>query len=150
MPKATTASVPTKPIPTFEEFREAVKYLLLNDHGMPKLVAEEILSADVDFLETNHGLFTKLDNAVAKTADSFAFEPVSGVTWVQLKPGMRTADKDQVVIDVGGEMGRYLERLVALGLHGAERDAVASIMLARGIESVFPLIAGKSAIGSRN
>lgn len=149
MPKSAAVSAPTKTIPTFDEFREAVKYILLNDHGMPDLVAEEILSADVEFLETNHGLFSKLDNAVAKTANSFAFEPATGITWVQLQTGMRTANKDQVVIDVGGEMGCYLEHLVQLGLHGASRDAVARIMLARGIESVFPLIVGKRTVDGR-
>lgn len=132
-------------IPPLEEFRSAVKWILVNDHGMPELVAEEILSADADFLKRKHETFHADADMIAKTAEAFAYEPPAGVTWIRLEKGVRTAGEDQVVIDVGGELERYLGRLVALGLYGEDRDAVAKAMLARGIEAVFPLLHGKIA-----
>jgi hypothetical protein len=130
-----------KPLPSVEEFREAVKYALTHDHGMPSLYAEEVLDGDPEFVERHRQTFSTAENAIANAADGLRFEPPKGLKWVALSQGQRIADKEQLVLDADGALGRYLESLVTLGLHGPDRDAVASSMLAKGIESVFPLIA---------
>lgn len=128
-------------IPSNEEFRSAVKYYLVNDLGMPELVAEEVLCADADFVERQRNKFSADNQIIINTADSLAFEPSKGVKWVQLEEGERKASETQVIIDADGSIRKYLDCLVTLGLHGQCRDSVAKAMLARGIESVFSLIA---------
>lgn len=129
-----------KPLPSLEEFRGAVKYALIHDHGMPELYADELLDCEPEFVEQRRLACRKGDNAVAQAADDLVFEPPKGRKWISLEKGQRVAEAVQVVLDAEGAVGRYLDSLVALGLHGTDRDAVASAMLAKGIETVFPLI----------
>lgn len=139
-PEQKVAGIP-KPLPTVEEFREAVKYALTHDHGMPMLYAEEVLDGEPEFVERHRQSFCKVENAIANAADGLRFEPPKGLKWVALSQGQRVADMGQLVLDADGALGGYLDSLVALGLHGPDRNAVASSMLAKGIETVFPLIA---------
>lgn len=68
------------------------------------------------------------------------YEPPKGVEWVRLEKGMRTAGEGDVVIELDGKLGHFLDSLVTLGMHGEGRDSVAKAMLVRGIETVFPLL----------
>lgn len=136
-----------KPLPLFEEFREAVKYVLMHDHGMPSLYADEVLDGDPEFVERHRQTYHEQAEdvgAVARAADGLRFEPPKGLKWVALEQGQRVVDADQIVLDADGAMGKYLDSLVTLGLHGGNRNAVASIMLAKGVETVFPLILANS------
>lgn len=136
-----------KPLPSFEEFREAVKFALTHDHGMPPLYADEVLDGDSEFVEQHRQTYhEQIENvgAVARAADGLRFDPPKGLKWVALEQGQCVADQDQIVLDADGALGKYLESLVALGLHGGNKNAVASVMLAKGIESVFPLILANS------
>ena len=130
----------TKPLPSLEEFRAAVKYVLTHDHGMPELYADELLDCEPEFVEQRRLVCRTGDNAIAQAADDLVFEPPKGRKWISLEKGQRLAEAGQVVLDAEGSVGRYLDSLVALGLHGTNRDAVASSMLSKGIETVFPLI----------
>ena len=132
-----------KPLPSVEEFREAVKYVLMTDHGMPQLIADEILDDDPEFLERHRQTYHESIGdvgAVVRAAHGFRFEPPKGLKWVALEKGQCVADEDQIVLNANGAVGKYLDSLVTLGLHGNTRNAVASAMLAKGIETVFPLI----------
>lgn len=146
MPKAKStleqkvAEIP-KPLPSVEQFREAVKYALTHDHGMPSLYAEEVLDGEAELVERHRQRFNDVENAITDAADGLRFEPPNGLKWVALSRGQRVVEKEQLVLSADGALGRYLDSLVTLGLHGPDRDAVASSMLAKGIESVFPLIA---------
>lgn len=145
MPKAKPVQTPqvsgsAKPLPSLEEFRAAVKYALIHDHGMPDLYADELLDCEPEFVEQRRLGCHKGDNAIAKAADDLVFEPPKGRKWISLEKGQRVAEDGQVVLDADGAVGRYLDSLITLGLHGPDRDAVASAMLAKGIETVFPLI----------
>lgn len=140
---ATADSGMDKPLPSVEDFREAVKYALTHDHGMPPLYADEVLDGDPEFLERHRQTYHKVMGdvgAVARAADGLRFDPPQGLKWVALEQGQRVADQDQIVLDADGAIGKYLDSLVALGLHGGDRNAVAAVMLAKGIETVFPLI----------
>ena len=127
--------------PTIAEFREAVRYALTHDHGMPAIYADELLDGDLEFLERGRQSVGSVKNAITDTADGLRFEPPKGLKWISLGKDQRIAEAGQLVLNADGAMGQYLDNLVALGLHGDSRDAVASVMLAKGIESVFPLIA---------
>jgi len=129
-----------KPLPSLDDFRAAVKYALIHDHAMPELYADELLDCEREFVEQRRLTCRKGDNAVAQAADDLVFVPPKGRKWISLEEGQRVAEAGQVVLDAEGAVGRYLNNLVTLGLHGPDRDAVASAMLAKGIETVFPLI----------
>ena len=145
MPKARPLQVPqvdesVKSLPTLEDFRAALKYVLIHDHGMPELYADELLDCEHEFVEQRRLGCRDGDNAIAQAADDLVFEPPKGRKWISLEQGQRVAEDGQVVLAADGAVGRYLDSLVTLGLHGPDRDAVASAMLAKGIETVFPLI----------
>jgi len=145
LPDATVITV-EKPLPSVEEFRAAVKYLLMTDHGMPALYADEILDDDPEFLERHRQTYHEAIGdvgAVERAADGFRFDPPKGLKWVSLQKGQCVAEENQIVLDVNGAVDQYLDSLVALGLHGEDRNEVATAMLAKGIESVFPLILSK-------
>ncbi|WP_431798016.1 hypothetical protein SGO26_30075 (plasmid) [Cupriavidus metallidurans] len=38
----------TGDLATFDEFREGVSYLLVHDHGMPEIVAKEVLEGEAE------------------------------------------------------------------------------------------------------
>ncbi|MDR9836944.1 MULTISPECIES: hypothetical protein [Herbaspirillum] len=137
-------SVRQKSLPSFAEFREAVKHVLTHDHGMPPLCADELLDGDPEFVERYRQKTGQYNDdgqgAIVLAAHGLRFEAPSGLKWVALKKGQRVADEDDVVMRAEGSLGKYLDRLVEIGLHGADRSAVAASMLSKGIESVFPLI----------
>lgn len=134
-------------LPSPFEFREAVKYALINDHGMPALFADEVLDNDAEFVERQRQSASTGEGAVARTADGLRFEPPSGLKWVALSEGERVASKEHIVIELNDALGSYLDSLVTLGLHGVDRDAVARTMLARGVESVLPMLATSQSKG---
>lgn len=137
-------SPPPKILPSFTEFREAVKHVLTHDHGMPALCAEELLDGDPEFVERYRQKSGQYNDdgqgAIVLAAEGLRFEAPSGLKWVSLQKGQQVADEDDVVMRADGALGKYLDRLVEIGLHGADRSAVAASMLSKGIETVFPLI----------
>lgn len=129
-----------KPLPSIEEFRAAVRYSLVHDLSMPELYADELLDYEPEFLEERRKTCRTEENAVAQAADDLVIKPSKGRKWIVLEDGERVAGADQVVLEVNQALGDYLDCLVTLGIHGPSRDAVAGTMLAKGLESVFPLI----------
>lgn len=132
--------VSAKSLPTLEDFRAALKYVLIHDHGMPELYAQELLDCEHEFVDQRRLGCREGDNAIAQAADDLVFEPPKGRKWISLEQGQRVADADHLVLDASGTLGRYIDNLVVLGLHGSDRDSVARTMLAKGLETVFPLI----------
>lgn len=51
MSKNTAAAASTADATTFDEFRAAVKYALIQQQGTPDLVAEALLAADAEYLQ---------------------------------------------------------------------------------------------------
>lgn len=124
---------------TFEAFIEGVRHVLITDRGTPETVATEMIDAEINFLRNKW----KAGRGIIESAEAIAFEPETGVKWIKLNDGERVAEKYDLCIDGSGQLGKYIDQLVSLGLHGHTRDEVARTMLARGIESVIPLLPRK-------
>jgi hypothetical protein len=129
------------PLPSMSEFRASVKYVLVHDRGMPDLIAELVITADTAWLERQRQSFFSHEDPLTAAADGLVLTPPGGVQWIPFHPGMRIAAEKDLLVPADGAIDSYLNALVKVGLHGADRATVASAMLARGIESVFPLIA---------
>lgn len=138
-PGAPAAGTPDSP-PSPEQFREAVRHCLVHQSGMPELAADAVLDSESLFLEQRRLACRNGENTVLGAADEIAMRASESVRWVHLQDGDRVATESQVVIDVDGSLAPYLDRLLELGLHGATRDAIVATMLARGIESVYPML----------
>jgi hypothetical protein len=128
-------SKPTKPacVPatTLEEFREAVKYLLINEHGMPPLAADDVLTIDSDYIA----------NAFAEPGDRVAVvaEVVSElVSDGESKSGWVRSDGNTVVVEMNRQIKEHVDKLVDTGLYGEDPSEVARTMMCRGIEGVLP------------
>ena len=51
MEKSKKGVVPAKKMPaTLGEFQESIRWLLVNEHGMPELVVQEVMDGDLDYI----------------------------------------------------------------------------------------------------
>lgn len=130
---AAQSTLPAKPPVTLDDFRAAVRYLLITDHGMPAMVADEVIKLDDLYLQRIFGEGGSDGASPMEAAEELAIKPSSGKSWVKL-------GDDQVVFPVGGHINQYVEQLVATGLFGDNRTQVVEAMVRRGIESVLPFL----------
>jgi transcriptional regulator with XRE-family HTH domain len=131
---------PAKPA-TFAQYREAVRFLLVNDVGTPELVADALLEADENFLrgafEERRGL-TLLD-----VVDELRVRPSAACSWVQLEKGQVIVDPtadDHVILRFSSKLGALLDSVVQTGLYGETKEAVVDGLVRRGIEAVLPMV----------
>jgi hypothetical protein len=135
----TEVSVPkAEAKPTLEEFRDAIMHVLMKEHGAPELVARALLDSEEDYirraLEDDWGVDGKASILVFEVAGEIVISPPRETAKYVF------VDKDMVLVEVSKEADKYLKELLGLGLHGETRHEVARAMMARGIETVFPLL----------
>lgn len=135
MVKKTSADAGAYGTASFEDYRAAIKHLLIVEHGAPELVADDLILADDGYLRASWNNKTPL----LEVADEIALKPNEDQVWVKI-------GNDKSVIKISAETCTYLEEIAELGLYGETRDEVARAMIARGLESVLPLAAAATAI----
>lgn len=118
---------------TLNDFRTAVRYLLITDHGMPAMVADEVIKLDDPYLQRIFGEGGSDGASPMEAAEELAIKPSSEKSWVKL-------GDDQVVIRASGYINQYVDQLVGTGLFGDDRTQVVDAMVRRGIESVLPVL----------
>ncbi|WP_321820829.1 MULTISPECIES: hypothetical protein [unclassified Burkholderia] len=118
---------------TLADFRAAVRYLLLNEHGMPELVADEVLEADAQYVQSAFEESGVRDTAVSEIATELAIAPRNDRQWVKVEDG-------QLVVTVNERVTDLLKRLADTGLYGDSIACVAATLLCRGIEAVLPVL----------
>lgn len=129
----TDQALPNMTPKTLEEFKAAVKYVLMNRDGAPELVADALLADDPDYLVAG---FAELDadpDVVLTIADELTFQPKPEQEWVRRDAGV-------VVVPTNEAVASHLEFLVGLGVYGEDAETVAAQLLVRGIESILPLV----------
>jgi hypothetical protein len=115
---------------TLDEFRGAVKYLLIHQHGMPELAANDVLTIDADYIAK---AFADPGNRTAIVAE-VALELVGDG---ETKSGWVRRDGDAAVIDMNRQIKAHVDKLANTGLYGNDANEVALTMMCRGIESVL-------------
>jgi|GEM_PF-6874329 len=131
-PAPATAETKAAPQP-FEEFCKALQYLLINEHDMPQMVADEFMHWDDAYLRAAHAESTERPNMLSEIAEELAKKPIKGKTWIQVD-----GDGEGINLDVPKQIRGYLQTLVNTGLYGDNVEDVASTMLRRGLEAVLP------------
>lgn len=132
VPAETSPEVANSPL-TLDDFRAAVRYLLITGHGTPAMVADELIQLDGLYLQR---IFTEggRDGASPmEAAEELAMKPVIGKAWVKLGEG-------QMVLSMGDRTGEYVDQLVTTGLFGDNCQQVVEAMVRRGIEAVLPVL----------
>lgn len=128
-----SSSLDSKTLPTLDDFRAAVRYLLITGHGTPAMVADELIQLDDLYLQR---IFTEGGSDGAspmEAAEELAMKPVIGKAWVKLGEG-------QMVLSMGDRTGEYVDQLVTTGLFGDNCQQVVEAMVRRGIEAVLPVL----------
>ncbi|CAN7568826.1 hypothetical protein [Acidovorax delafieldii] len=123
----------SKNIPTLDDFRASVRYLLITGHGTPAMVADELIQLDDLYLQR---IFTEGGSDGAspmEAAEELAMKPLVGKAWVKLGEG-------QMVFSIGDRTGEYVDQLVTTGLFGDNPQQVVDAMVRRGIEAVLPVL----------
>lgn len=115
---------------TLEEFQSAIRFLLINEHGMPELVADDLMKIDEDYVQNAFADPGERETLVMEVATELTVRPKEGLKWVHVS-------HDQLVLDINGPMQAYLEQLVEVGLYGDTVAQVARAMLSRGVEVVL-------------
>ncbi|MBV7542005.1 hypothetical protein [Acidovorax sp. sic0104] len=128
--KAKSKKTATPSTASLEEFNSGVLYALVSLHGMPKLVAQELVVADREFLASR---FERGDLSVLEAADELSVKPGTAAGWVQI-------DEDALVLNFDGEVERLLKQALDTGLFGANRREVVDAMVRRGVEAVLPVL----------
>ncbi|MFA6231058.1 MAG: hypothetical protein WC617_12935 [Rhodanobacter sp.] len=133
--------------PSIEAFREAIQHVLMKEHGAPELVAKALLELEDAYvrraLDEDWGTEGNAFSLVLDVADEIAIaKPADEPRWIKV-------EKDTLSFKVNDQTGNYLDALVKLGLHGETRNEVAKAMMARGIESAFPLLTAKGLVTLR-
>lgn len=118
---------------TLDEFRAAVRYLLVNDYGMPELVADETLNIDAQYVQNSYEESCPNDSSISDVADELAIKPREKREWVRV-------DSGQLVVTINDRIEALLKRLANTGLYGDSIPDVAATMLCRGIEAVLPAL----------
>lgn len=130
MQSKTTKPAGAESAVTFDEFRASVRYLLVNDHGMPELVADEALESDDRYVRDSYGDGGLKRKQAIEVADELAIKPGGNSSWVRIADGT-------IVVEVNERVENYLKNLVGVGLYGQTPSDVAYTMLCRGIESLL-------------
>lgn len=115
---------------TLEEFQSAIRFLLVNEHGMPELVADDLMKIDEAYVQNAFADVSERETLVMEVATELTVRPKKGLTWVRVNDG-------QLVLDINEPMQGYLNQLVEAGLYGDTAAEVARSMLCRGIEVVL-------------
>ncbi len=118
---------------TFDEFRAAVRYLLVNDYGMPELVADETLNIDTQYVQNSYEESGRNESSISDVADELAIKPRENREWVRV-------DSGQLIVTINDRIEDLLKRLANTGLYGDSISDVAATMLRRGIEAVLPAL----------
>jgi hypothetical protein len=133
MKKTTTDQAVPSPTPkTLEEFKAAVKYVLMNRDGAPELVADALLADDPDYLIAAFADLDAEPDVVLTIADELTFQPKPDQEWVRRDAGV-------VVVATNEAVAEHLGVLVGLGVYGEDAETVVAQLLVRGIESVLPI-----------
>lgn len=130
----------TDDLATFDEFRAGVSYLLVHDHGMPEIVARDVLEGEAEYLEQafQDGADRKL--LLTEVAEELAFKPRSDRGWIR-------KDEDHLLLEVNEIVRALLDRIAKTGLYGGNPEEVAQALLCRGIETVLPVAQSLDANG---
>jgi hypothetical protein len=131
MSKSTKAERPAAA--TLDEFRDAVKYVLINTHGMPELAANDVLVMDADYIEKAFAEPGDREAVVAEVASELMSDGLSRSQWVRVSG-------DTVVVEMSKQVTAYVDSLLTTGLYGEDASAVVFTMMCRGIESVLPIL----------
>ena len=128
----TTPPEPANQAPdsTLDDFRAAVRYLLINDHGMPDLVADAAIAVDDDYVQRAYANRSGDRRLVMEVAGELAIKPRDHASWVRVGEG-------QIVVSLNDNVQAYLKSLVEVGLYGQTPEDVAHTMLCRGIEGLL-------------
>lgn len=121
----------TQPV-TFDQFLESVRYLLINEKGMPELVATEVMAMDDDYLREAFAEHDATGKMAMEAADELVIRPRKSGEWVRL-------GDDQMLLTVNKRMRTHIESIGKVGLYGDRDEEVATALLSRGIECVLPL-----------
>jgi len=116
-----------------EEFRVAVKYLLLNEYGMPELVANEMLLADAQYVQNAFDECGLKDSSISDVAEELSIKPRANREWVKV-------DEGQLIVTVNNRIDDLLKRIANTGLYGDTVADVVVTLLCRGIEAVLPVL----------
>ncbi|WP_425953000.1 hypothetical protein [Ralstonia pseudosolanacearum] len=130
---ATEKTEPNGQKTTIEDFRAAVRFLLVNDHGMPDLVADDVLLADENYVQEAFEEGGKNGATVAAVAEELSIKPRENREWIKVDDG-------QLVVTISTRADELLNRLLSTGLYGNTVADVAAAMLCRGIEAVLPVL----------
>ncbi|MYM92816.1 hypothetical protein [Duganella vulcania] len=130
------------PVPSAAEFNEAIKYVLVNDKGMPPLVADSVMQMDSGFLERCRNDARNKAVDVVAIADELVMQPNVRARWVDLNEASREeGDATGIVISAGTAIDHHLNSLLAMGLYGHDRTSVANAVFLRGLEALLPVVA---------
>ena len=122
----------TDDLATFDEFRAGVSYLLVHDHGMPEIVARDVLEGEAEYLEQAFQEGADRKSLLTEVAEELAFKPRSGGGWIR-------TDEDHLLLEVNERVRVLLDRIAKTGLYGGTPEEVARALLCRGIETVLPV-----------
>jgi len=132
--KAESADATPTAVCSFDEFRDAVKFVLVNTYETPDIVVKALLADDEQYLKASWEEAKGASDAGAiaiKAADELALKPHSGKReWVR-------ATDNTILVEANAATKQYLVKLADCGLYGEDVDAVASSLLVRGIECVL-------------
>ena len=133
----------TSDVATFEDFRGGVSYLLVHEHGMPEIVARDVLEAEADYLEKSFQEAGDRRVMVTEVAEELACEPRRNVEWIRKAKG-------DMILSLNDKVRELLESIATTGLYGGTPEDVAQVLLCRGVETVLPVAQGLSAIARRS
>ncbi|TAM33483.1 MAG: hypothetical protein EPN61_18415 [Burkholderiaceae bacterium] len=144
--KSDASATAMEPMPTLEAFREAIQHVLVKE-GAPELVAKALLESEDRYIRNMLDCWGENGRTSSLVLDVAAEIGVresgdKSSKWVLV-------EEDMLVLEISEQIGECLDGLVALGLHGDTRHKVAKVMMARGIESVFPLLVAKGPVRLR-
>ncbi|HBD37907.1 hypothetical protein ACUXQ2_006248 [Cupriavidus metallidurans] len=125
---------------TFDEFRAGVSYLLVHDHGMPEVVARDVLEGETEYLQQAFQDGTDRRPLLTEVAEELAFKPRSGGGWIR-------TDEDHLLLEVNERVRVLLDGIAKTGLYGGTPEEVAQALLCRGIETVLPVAQSLGATG---
>ena len=138
MSKVKKNVVPAKGMPaTLGEFQESIRWLLVNEHGMPELVVQEVMDGDLDYISNVfnecHAGSASCTNPVGEVAEQLVITPRNDGSWVKL-------EQDMIVLNLEGKVSTLLTLAVKSGLYGDTKAEAADALLRRGIEVALPVI----------
>lgn len=119
---------------TLDEFKVAVKYVLMNRYGAPELVADALLADDPDYVSAGFDDVETEPEVVLAIAEELTVKPKPGQEWV-------LRDAAAIIVPSNAAIDSHLARLAELGMYGEDAEEVARQMIVRGLECVLPIVA---------